>query len=283
MQDDGISGLGGAMSLGQATSKRSAKKPKRALPERVVPPSNFSLAKYVGAAQLEAAQWAAQFEKRRLIQAALQSGASNNPSFADQWVPSLIESPLAPFEFEVKHQASSKGEPRPSYFQSKVRPLRVKDLERLARQVPPSSDPDQLLDECFGQAACNALLWRGHLEVDLDASDALLKEQFSAWLQGARVSVGRPELVKHKGSKNFSAQQNVQRAAEDWTKFCVLPYLDLTLWWAHQRVALPSKNEWLTILFPGAAVEASRMRTVQDHVEQCLEYGLIAELLAFGQ
>lgn len=66
--------------------------------------------------------------------------------------------------------------------------------------------------------------------VELSASDALLREAFSAWLKSARAAEKR----------NYAATRN-KPAYDRWRRYGLLPYLDLQIWAIETDTHIPDR------------------------------------------
>lgn len=266
-----------ASSLGQASESVPKKKRPQA-PRRIWPPHNFDLSKYEPLKDMGPRQWAQQLEKRRLLHCGLQDSSAEALSVEALNLPLLIADPLAAFDFKLLRDDKR----RPAYFQHFVRPLLVRDLDRLAADRLKSMDRDALLDDCLREAFFGGTSLKGHLQVDLTASDALLKNQFDRYLREYRIAAGKPVVNKRRDAQDDSPLRNFRALVGDWIAYGILPYIDLCLWYELGGQKRPSGVEFNQVMTDHDGTYAVDFRTVGQHADDCLDPWLILEFFAIS-
>lgn len=241
-------------------------------------PDWFRLAKYEGAAELDAAGWFEQLCTRRDCINRLKFTQPKGPLDVSQYffeiLATIREAPIVDAtkiivfgdHTRMSHNSTFKGEPKLDHFFSGVTSLTTRGLKHIEDKLSPGRreylhrfwtqfkddewtifDPENMeyhyppkrwIDAPIHESymfSKNKAVRLGQefspITVDLSLPDTLLINAFKLWLANARKETGMyPSSTRYR-KPDF----------ESWTRFGVLPWLDLTIWQEEVGLTIPSR------------------------------------------
>lgn len=96
------------------------------------------------------------------------------------------------------------------------------------------------------------------IQVDLEASDAALKEAFAIWLKEARSN--QPIKTKNPGNQLYAR----------WARYGLLPYLDLWIWGMEENIQI-IEGVFAAALFPGLEDGRDRLKTTKKWAKSLMQ------------
>lgn len=198
-------------------------------------PEWFDLEKYQGSECFEVGDWYRQLLERQSLFNACLGLKAPKPAYGsdyDWYADAAEEMRDAPLELDEEV----------FYLENKRRPVRVLRAYDLVH----SASEEQYRQGITGRVDISVLFKGTHesgievliagsqylqptLIVDLGASDSTLRESFAIWLQGARKSRDAVAVSRNKPAWNR------------WSRYGLLPYLDLLIWSMETETNIPDR------------------------------------------